>query len=121
MKNDFQILQALYDSLSGLSTYPVILIDVRSPIEIKTQKALPSAHNIPIDKIERAFQKSDDQFKIDHGFPKPSKDYPNVILTCKSGGRAKFAEKLLSKIGYGKLRIYEGSYNDWVANNGPLV
>ena len=92
-----------------------------APIEIKTQKALPTAHNIPIDKIERAFQKSDDQFKIDHGFPKPSKDYPNVILTCKSGGRAKFAEKLLSKIGYGKLRIYEGSYNDWVANNGPLV
>ena len=72
--------QALCDSIVGdISTIPVILIDVRSPIEISTQKSLPTAHNIPISKIEKAFQKSNQEFKIDHGFEKPSKDYPNVI------------------------------------------
>jgi len=114
--------QALYDSIVGdISTIPVILIDVRSPIEISTQKSLPTAHNIPISKIEKAFQKSNQEFKIDHGFEKPSKDYPNVILTCRSGRRAKFADVLLKKLGYNKLRIYEGSYLDWTANDGPLV
>ena len=117
------ILQPLYDSIDSqtATSYPVILIDVRSPIEISKQGALPTAHNIEISKIEKAFLKSDEQFKIDHGFEKPTKDYPNVVLTCKSGGRAKFAESILKKIGYSKLRIYEGSWNDWTTHQGPLV
>ena len=125
--NIFNFFQALYDSIVNdistidISTIPVILIDVRSPIEINTQKSLPTAHNIPISKIEKAFQKSNQDFKIDHGFEKPSKDYPNVILTCRSGRRVKFADVLLKKLGYNKLRIYEGSYLDWTANDGPLV
>ena len=117
------ILQPLYDSIDSqtATSYPVILIDVRSPIEISKQGALPTAHNIEISKIEKAFLKSDEQFKIDHGFDKPTKDYPNVVLTCKSGGRAKFAESILKKIGYSKLRVYEGSWNDWTTHQGPLV
>ena len=67
-----------------------------------------------------AFMLSDADFLAAYGLEKPSKNHENVVLTCKAGGRAKYARTLLKKQGYNKLRVYEGSFIDWTANNGPI-
>ena len=112
----------MLNSLDGKSSIPVTLIDVRSEPEIVTNGALPKAINIPIAKIAEVMSNfSPKRFKSLYGVEKPTKDDQNVILSCRSGGRARAAERILQKLGYNKLRVYEGSFLDWKANNGPLI
>ena len=112
----------MLDSLNGKSSIPVTLIDVRSEPEIVANGALPNAINIPIAKIAQVMADTDPKrFKSIYGVEKPTKKDQNVILTCRSGGRARAAERMLKKLGYDKLRVYEGSFLDWKANNGPLL
>ena len=112
--------QALLDSLNGLSSLPVAVIDVRTERELNSDGQIPGTFNIPIAQISKAFALSDKDFMAKYGLKKPSKEDENIVLTCKSGGRAKYARILLKKLGYNKLRVYEGSFNDWTANQGPV-
>ena len=115
-------LQALLDSLDEKSSMPVTLIDVRSGAEILSSGAIPGSINIPIAKISQVMLNMDEtRFKNVYGREKPKKETENVVLTCRSGARARAAERILNKVGYKKLRVYEGSFLDWKANNGPLV
>ena len=111
----------MLDSLANQSSIPVTVIDVRTLRELQAEGKIPGSFNIPIANIEEAFRMNDEIFKNKYGFDKPKKTDLNVVLTCKAGGRAKFARKLLQKQGYEKLRVYEGSFIDWTANNGPVV
>ena len=112
--------RALLESLKNQSSIPAVVIDVRTLRELSVDGQIPGSFHIPIADIKEAFQLPEEEFSQKYGFFKPSLTYPNVVLTCKSGGRAKFARNLLSKLGYSKLRVYEGSFVDWVANNGPV-
>ena len=108
--------------MNGKSSIPVTLIDVRSEPEIITNGALPKAINIPIAKIAQVMSGLDPKrFKSIYGVEKPTKENQNVILSCRSGGRARAADRILQKLGYNKLRVYEGSFLDWKAKDGPLV
>ena len=116
----FITFQPLLDSLNGLSIVPVVLIDVRSERELYADGKIVGSYNIPIDKILEAFKGTEESFRRLYGFDKPTKDDLNVVLSCQGGVRARFADHLLTKLGYLHLRVYDGSFADWKANNGPI-
>ena len=116
----FITFEPLLASLGNQSLIAVRLIDVRTLVELEVDGQIPGSFHIPIADIEEAFRLNPASFFNKYGFTKPSTEDLNVVLTCKSGGRAKFARKLLQKQGYDKLRVYEGSFTDWKAKNGPL-
>lgn len=43
------------------------------------------------------------------------------MLTCRSGVRVLTADAILKAKGYNHLRIYSGSFKDWVRNGGKFV
>ena len=45
----------------------------------------------------------------------------NIVLTCRSGRRVLVADKILKRKGYLNLRIYSGSFKDWVKNRGTVI
>ena len=45
----------------------------------------------------------------------------NIVLTCRSGRRVLVADKILKTKGFLHLRIYSGSFKDWVKNNGSVI
>ena len=65
---------------------------------------------------------NDEQFAFRYGFLKPdSTKSQNIVLTCRSGRRVLVADKILKRKGYLNLRIYSGSFKDWVKNRGTVI
>merc|ERR1712242_240967 len=97
------------------------IIDVRSRKELKETGKIPNSHNVPLAEIrEMAFKGlSAEEFKIKYGFERPQRDEP-FVLTCRSGRRARVASKILRDLGYSAIKVYDGSWNDWVAEKGPV-
>ena len=62
----------------------------------------------------------DTEFQKKYEFNKPSKD-DKFVVSCKSGYRAGKAGEYLLNLGYQRIRVYRGSFNDWVANGGELI
>ena len=58
-------------------------------------------------------------FKSRYGFDKPSSDSA-IVTSCKIGGRAAKAGQMLTSAGFTNVRIYSGSFNDWMAKNGTI-
>ncbi|XP_076322026.1 uncharacterized protein LOC143231367 [Tachypleus tridentatus] len=83
----------------------VTLIDVRTPEELKEVGMIPSSVNVPLAEVEQAFQLPSDKFKEKYGFPLPSKDDGNVVMTCRSGRRATEAIIIVRKFGYDKCNL----------------
>jgi len=97
------------------------IIDVRSRKELEETGKIPNSHNVPLAEIrEMAFEGlSEEEFKIKFGFERPQKEEP-FVLTCRSGRRARVASKILRDLGYSAIKVYDGSWNDWVAKKGPI-
>ena len=118
--------KALLASLNGESSVPVTVIDVRTEAEIISTGALPTAINIPIAQIGQVMSTMDpNRFQALYGIEKPKKESENprnqnVVLSCRSGGRARAAAAILNKLGF-DFRVYPGSFEDWKKNDGPLV
>ncbi len=76
-----------------------------------------------------------------YGFDRPSAERKDVVLTCRSGRRIRVADRILKRyicylrgeeeeslqsmdisparrLGYGNLRLYSGSFKDWVRRGG---
>ena len=88
-----------------------ILIDVREPWEV-SQEAIPTSHNIPLDELEHALKKMDEQvFKDKYAFDKPTKD-TNIIFHCHSGSRSNNACEFAIDQGY-QATNFEGSMIEW--------
>ena len=66
-----------------------------------------------------AIKMEETAFKSRFGFDKPCLDSP-IVTSCKIGGRAAKAAELLTGAGFTNVRIYSGSFNDWIAKNGPI-
>ena len=57
-------------------------------------------------------------FKSRYGFDiKPDSA---IVTSCKIGGRAAKAAQMLTGAGFTNVRIYSGSFNDWMAKNGTI-
>ena len=98
-----------------------LLIDVRNRSELNSPGQIPRSECVPLHEIlNGAFQLSEMDFEQRYGFEKPAKS-DVFILTCRSGRRILVAEKYLKSLGYNNIRIYPGSYKDWIAHGGKTT
>jgi len=98
----------------------IILIDVRNKTELEKTGKIPGSFNVPLPDIPEAFEQSPQQFKEKYNFDLPPTTAKNIVITCRSGRRVLLAQERLEPLGYTKLRLYRGSFNDWKANGGRI-
>ena len=65
-----------------------------------------------VGQLHGALKLSDEKFKMQYGFSKPSKDQ-KVIFYCHSGVRSQSACELASAMGFNDVSNYKGSWSDW--------
>lgn len=87
-----------------------VIIDVREPDEFR-QGHLSGAVNMPRGLLE--FQLSSN--------PACQQADMNVVLYCKTSGRAALAALAMQSMGYTHVRSIIGGYDAWVAAGKPVV
>lgn len=92
-----------------------LVIDVRGAAEIKCSGALPGAANVPLNEVRDALGQQTD-WQTRYGVPRPAPD-DEVVLSCRTGVRARVAAELFRDAGYTRARVYDGSYTDWALRN----
>ena len=107
---------------ASLASDSILLIDVRNRTELNSVGQIPNSVCIPLHEIiNGAFFSTNGDFMQHYGFKKPLLS-DSFVLSCRSGQRILVAEKyLIKEIGYKHVRIYPGSFNDWVANGGRVI
>lgn len=90
----------------------ITIIDVREPNEV-AQGIIPSAVNVPLSQLQKAFSGSGGDFICDFAFNRPEYD-DKIIFYCRSGKRSQQALEFVQKNGWWNVRNYEGSWLDWV-------
>jgi len=95
------------------------IVDVRNPGELATDGKIPKAVNLPLAEIPEALRLSEEAFRARYGFPRPG-DHEPMVLHCKAGIRAAKAAGLLAQAGFSNMRVYKGSFGDWVEKGGPV-
>ncbi|MGQ4481251.1 rhodanese-like domain-containing protein [Streptomyces sp. SAS_276] len=83
------------------------LLDVRTPGEFRTAH-IPGSYNVPLDTLRE--HRAELLRHLDE----------DVVLICRSGGRAAQAEQALAEAGLPNLRVLEGGVLAWEAAGGPL-
>jgi rhodanese-related sulfurtransferase len=86
------------------------VLDVREPDEFAAGH-LPRAVNVPRGLLE---------FKLSATPELASRDL-DIVLYCRSGGRAALAACSLLEMGYTRVRSIEGGYDAWLAQGGEVV
>ncbi|CAG0885020.1 unnamed protein product [Darwinula stevensoni] len=138
-----------YDGLRmAVESRRVLLIDVRNVTEVMKFGKIPTSYVLPwipagsiprgilyretyylgkslsppnaVHELKEAWRLEDKDFQETYGFARPDPPGQGVIITCRSGRRARVAINYLRPLGYDKIILYAGSYLDWVANNGAL-
>ena len=111
-----------FDALKeSLNLGTTLLIDVRNRSELNSPGQIPKSVCVPLHEIlNGAFELLDKDFKERYSFDKPHLN-DVFVLTCRSGRRILVAEKYLQGLGYENIRIYPGSYKDWVAHGGKTI
>ena len=95
-----------------------LIIDVRSPEELKKNGEIPNTINIPIALLTAYFHgEYVNDFENEFGVPLPGADDP-IIVFCKMGVRSEMARKLLTSAPsggtiYKNVATYEGSFDEW--------
>lgn len=95
-----------------------MLIDVRNRTELNTVGQIPKSVCLPLHEVDLAFDLSDEDFLARYKFPKPQGDRKDIVLTCRSGRRVLVADSIMKTKGFPHLRIYSGSFKDWVKQDG---
>lgn len=109
----FEALNALLDEDR------ILLIDVRNRTELNEVGQIPKSVCLPLHEVARAFNDlTEQEFSDRYGFDKPDPSRKNIVLTCRSGNRVKRANAIMKTHGYNNLRIYFGSFKDWVKKGG---
>ncbi|KAG0729202.1 Thiosulfate sulfurtransferase/rhodanese-like domain-containing protein 3 [Chionoecetes opilio] len=98
----------------------VTLIDVRMPGEQRKDGMIPGAKNIGLPWLGPSILQSDEDFTSQLGFKKPVLDEP-IVMTCVSGSRSRTAQLAFIGSGYTNVRVYVGSFEDWVERGGKVV
>ncbi|XP_064455786.1 rhodanese domain-containing protein CG4456-like isoform X2 [Ornithodoros turicata] len=97
-----------------------IIIDVREPAELKNDGRIPGFQNIPLQQLKGALSTTAPEFRAKYGFDQPAKNIP-LVFSCRSGRRATAAAEAAIEAGYTNVRVYKGSFQDWVANGGEVI
>ena len=98
-----------------------LLIDVRNRSELNSPGQIPGSVCVPLHEIlHGSFELPSRDFKERYGFEKPTQSSV-LVLTCRSGRRILVAENYLKSYGYQNIRVYPGSFKDWVVNRGEIV
>jgi len=99
-----------HELLTALKTpnHNIVILDVRSPEEYENGhlvNAINVSHNTVAAKLDKLSQ------------------YENntVVVYCRSGRRAAFAEQVLTKNNFRNLRHLTGDMNGWLAAKLPVV
>lgn len=77
-----------------------------------------------VPEVETGLAMTEEEFLTLYGFEKPKMEYPDNrlnVIYCQSGVRARKAVEIFEKFGYQNLRLYAGSFLDWLANGGEVV
>ena len=90
-------------ALSNLDNPEVLILDVRSPAEYQDGR-VPGAVNLPFDQIK------DRQGELAGWQDK------TLLIYCRSGRRASFAEQTLKELGFNKRVHLLGDMNGWQAS-----
>ncbi|XP_069954601.1 rhodanese domain-containing protein CG4456 [Cherax quadricarinatus] len=109
-----------YEELSShLSEF--VIIDVRQRDEVVEQGQLPGSHVLPVQELEESLGLEEESFKAKYGFPRPSPEDPNLVISCRSGRRVGVANEILQAKGFTKHKLYHGSFLDWAAHGGAYT
>ncbi|WP_446220158.1 rhodanese-like domain-containing protein [Micromonospora sp. IBHARD004] len=83
------------------------LLDVRTPAEFETSH-IPGAYNVPLDLLREHREELRNHLADD------------VVLICRSGGRATQAGQALAGAGLPNLKILDGGMLAWQVANAPV-
>lgn len=97
--------QTLQERLSSEDAPRVL--DVRTPAEFETAH-IPGSYNVPLDHLRE--HRAELRAHLDE----------DVVLVCRTGGRAEQAEKALAEVGLPGLRVLEGGMVAWESNGAPV-
>lgn len=84
------------------------LLDVRTPAEFETAH-IPGSYNVPLDLLREHRAELRERLEDD------------VVLVCRSGGRAGQAETLLTGADMPQLHVLRGGVSAWESAGGPLT
>ena len=99
----------------------ILLIDVRNRSELISKGKIPKSFNVPLHEIvSGVFQLDKQNFTNKYDFEKPEKN-DEFVVSCHSGYRALKAGKYLKSLGYRSVRVYNGSFEDWILNSGTII
>lgn len=87
-----------------------LLLDVREPEEFQAGH-IPGAVNIPRGLLE---------FKLDND-PQLAARALDIVLYCKSGGRAALAARTLKELGYLQVHSIAGGFDAWAQAGKPVT
>ncbi|KAK8760621.1 hypothetical protein V5799_028113 [Amblyomma americanum] len=97
-----------------------VVVDVREPKELREDGSIPGSINVPLGDVQTAFEMGPGAFKSHYHAdkPDPAKD---IIFSCRSGRRALMAAEKLQELGtYHNIKVYPGSFQDWVLQGGDF-
>jgi len=83
------------------------ILDVRTPAEFETSH-IPGSYNVPLDRLRE--HRGELKCHLDE----------DVVLVCRSGGRAAQAEEALAGVGLPGLRVLDGGMDAWESTGAPL-
>jgi rhodanese-related sulfurtransferase len=83
------------------------ILDVRTPAEFESSH-IPGSYNVPLDTLRE--HRGELKRHLDE----------DVVLVCRSGGRAAQAEEALAGVGLPGLRVLEGGMNAWESTGAPV-
>jgi len=98
-----------------------IIIDVRSPDEIKDDGSIQGTVNVPMASVAETFSGEGAAALSEKCGRDVAADGANLIFHCKMGGRATKAALAADEFGFNKSRVYKGSLKDWIAKGGTVV
>ncbi len=93
--------------LGDASTAP-LLLDVRTPLEYR-EVHLDNARLLPLDELDAA------------AFAREAGTDREVVVICRSGGRATKAAERLAAAGMERVRVLEGGTLAWLAADLPAI
>ncbi len=85
----------------------IVLLDVRTPKEVKTDGKIPNSILIPLDKLADSIDKL-----------KKYKD-KKIFIYCRSGNRSVAASRILSSLGFNVYNI-KGGIKAWKEQGLPI-
>ena len=87
------------------------LIDVRELKELQNGM-IPTAHHIPLGRVEKALDLQPSTFAATLGFPKMNNNDP-IIFYCRTGSRSAVATTIALSKGYPNAKNLAGGIWDW--------